>query len=801
MTSRPIKLGTKAETLERLAPLLTAAYTMPLVAFTVADWQRGPAAILARIAKKLGSGRLIVRSSARSEDSETATNAGAYRSVAGVDGGDERALTAAIDDVIASYGARDRARDRADQVLVQQQLDDVELSGVMFTRDLTTLAPYFVFNYDQSGRTDSVTSGRGGGLQIYVRFRSAREPFPRPDLKVVFDAVDEIMRLAGDALEIELAVDGQGRVCVFQVRRLVARPAVEPPTEVALADWLVKAGKKLEKLSRPHPHLHGTRSVFGVMPDWNPAEIIGCKPRALALTLYKEIVTDSIWAYMRDNYGYRNLRSFPLLVSILGVPYIDVRVSFNSFVPKGVRDALSQKLVNYYVDRLVRTPESHDKVEFDIVYSCYYPGIRRDVATLERHGFSGTEVGELLSALRDLTNHIIHPAHGLWRPDLAKIETLKARHRTVVDGGMSAVDKIYWLLEDCKRYGTLPFSGLARAAFIAVQFLQGLVKLGIFSRTDYDAFLRSLDTITNRMGADVARLRAGRLGREDFLREYGHLRPGTYDILSPRYDEAFDRYFGGVAEAPGPERPRPAPIELSAAQHTAVAEVLREEGLTVTPGELFEFIRAAIEGREYAKLVFTRSLSDALVQLEALGAQCRLTRDDLSHLNIRKVLELYSVLDALDLRDVLLRDIEANREAHRITQTLRLPDLILSPADVFHFHTGKHEPNFVTLGKVTAEVVPEDALATATLAGKVVCIRAADPGYDWIFSRGVGGLVTRFGGANSHMAIRAAEQGIPAVIGCGETEFEAWSGAAAIEIDCANRTVRVLRERVASCAR
>ena len=25
--------------------------------------------------------------------------------------------------------------------------------------------------------------------------------------------------------------------------------------------------------------------------------------------------------------------------------------------------------------------------------------------------------------------------------------------------------KVYWLLEDCRRYGTLPFAGLARAGF------------------------------------------------------------------------------------------------------------------------------------------------------------------------------------------------------------------------------------------------------------------------------------------------------------------------------------------------
>ena len=89
---------------------------------------------------------------------------------------------------------------------------------------------------------------------------------------------------------------------------------------------------KVEQASRPQPFLYGRSTVFGVMPDWNPAEIIGVRPKPLALSLYRELVTDSIWAYQRHNYGYRNLRSFPLMVHFHGLPYIDVRVSFNSFV-------------------------------------------------------------------------------------------------------------------------------------------------------------------------------------------------------------------------------------------------------------------------------------------------------------------------------------------------------------------------------------------------------------------------------------------------------------------------------------
>ena len=72
-------------------------------------------------------------------------------------------------------------------------------------------------------------------------------------------------------------------------------------------------------------------------------------------------------------------------------------------------------------------------------------------------------------------------------------------------------------------------------------------------------------------------------------------------------------------------------------------------------------------------------------------------------------------------------------------------------------------------------------------------VPAADPGYDWIFSCNVIGFITAYGGANSHMAIRAGELGIPAVIGVGEKEYMRLSNAKALHIDCANKKIEVLR--------
>ncbi len=43
------------------------------------------------------------------------------------------------------------------------------------------------------------------------------------------------------------------------------------------------------------------------------------------------------------------------------------------------------------------------------------------------------------------------------------------------------------------------------------------------------------------------------------------------------------------------------------------------------------------------------------------------------------------------------------------------------------------------------------------------------------------------------MAIRAAELGLPAVIGAGEQNFDLWSKAKILDMDCVNKQVAVVR--------
>src|SRR5690606_1265993 len=172
--------------------------------------------------------------------------------------------------------------------------------------------------------------------------------------------LDELESLIPDqALDVEFGITDEG-LFLLQARPLVMRERVF--SNEIHGEILHKIANKASSGFKAHPFLHGRRTIYGVMPDWNPAEIIGTRPRPLAFSLYRELITNSTWAYQRNNYGYKNLRSHPLLIDFMGQPFVDVRVSFNAFVPKDIEADLADRLVDYYLDRLEKNPQLHDKV-------------------------------------------------------------------------------------------------------------------------------------------------------------------------------------------------------------------------------------------------------------------------------------------------------------------------------------------------------------------------------------------------------------------------------------------------------
>ncbi|MEV0266917.1 PEP-utilizing enzyme [Streptomyces sp. NPDC050617] len=766
MTATQVRFGTKAETLKALDPLLASGKVLPAVHFTVRDWSEDRAGVLGRILRSpWAAAPLAVRSSARGEDSLLASQAGRFHTSLGVVG--RVTLERAVETVIASYDGPDGDH----QVLVQPQLTNVVASGVACSCDPSSGAPYRVLTWLDGGETDAVTSGRGDGVRTwYGAVEAVRAGIARPPvagLEGVLALVDEVVTLTGhDRVEVEFAVTTDGDAVLLQ-----ARPLVVQPSEVGARAHSALLGAVADRWAHSAADagkVLGSRPLYGVMPDWNPAEIIGVRPRPLALSLYRRLITDRTWARSRAAYGYRDLTGVPLLAEFAGIPYVDIRASFSSFVPAALPDRLAGRLVDHYTARLADNLHLHDKVEFTIVLSCNSFDLRRRLAELADHGFQAADRALVRQSLVTLTNRLLAP-DGAWRRDVRRLELLP-----------TARDGIRAALTACVEYGALPFAGLARAGFVGVQLLDGLVAAGVLSQPDRAAVLGGLRTVASAITEDFATL-----DRAVFLERYGHLRPGTYDILSPRYDEAPDLYFDwarGASPPAGAEAFRP-----SAAQRRDITELLREAGFTCTADELLHFIGESVKERERAKFEFTRVLSDVLVTARRTGHSHGFTDEDISYMEIDTLTALRG--DASD-RAALERAVERGRGRHAGTRSVLLPPLLLSPEDAWGFELPDMVPNFVTQLRVQAPVA--DIERGAAPEGAIAFVASADPGYDWLFARGIRALVTAYGGMNSHMAIRAQELGIPAVMGVGERKFALWRRAEVLDLDCANRMVEVL---------
>ena len=115
--------------------------------------------------------------------------------------------------------------------------------------------------------------------------------------------------------------------------------------------------------------------------------------------------------------------------------------------------------------------------------------------------------------------------------------------------------------------------------------------------------------------------------------------------------------------------------------------------------------------------------------------------------------------------------------------------MLLSTSNVYYFKEENNESNFVTNKDIIAKNTFIENFKNLNLKNKIVCIESADPGHDFLFSKGIKGLITKFGGANSHMAIRCNELNIPAAIGVGEKKFNEIKSLNVLRLNCENKKI------------
>jgi len=794
-TEQRFTFGSKADTLDCLSSTVFLSCVPEFIYFTVRNWQKRPSSILEEIKSRFGNINVIIRSSSLSEDSDLVSLAGLHDSIMNVKADDCRLLSESINKVIMSYERSAKDASQSNQVIVQQMIGGISMSGVVFTRDLNTGAPYYVVNYDDvTGCTDTITGGKEYSNRTLIVHREDVKSLQSARFKALLLSIEEIERITGyTSLDIEFAVDKNNKVYIFQVRKITTQFIWSRSIAVKISDAVKRMRDFFDNYCKPAPGLYGETTILGTMPDWNPAEMIGATPRPLAMSLYRYLITDYAWRKGRKEMGYAEPRGARLMVSLFGKPYIDTRLSFNSFLPVNLKPQIAEKLVNAWLNILSEHKELHDKIEFEVATTALDFAFD-DIMNKRMKGIlSRAEKKQYRKALFDLTEDLLRGKKASIATGLKKINKLELyRERLLGVYGSPELQTVSALLENCIQWGTIPFSVLARHAFIAKSFIRSIVHRGILSEKEAFAFQRSIKTVATNLVGDINNFLMNNVSLETFMEKNGHLRPGTYDILSKRYDQR-DDLLGGIEKEPLKPYANEK-FKFSDKQIKMIGKELRRCGYSISAEYLLKYIKKAVTSREYSKFIFTKTISDALEIIALWGERTGLNREEISYLDINDILDARNVAVGKTLKQHLSSLAQLGRESHEITSAIRLPFLIERKEDVSIVPLLLHKPNYITQKSARGQRVFIDGKCERLpdITNKIVLIENADPGFDWIFSRPLLGVITKYGGANSHMAIRCAEFGLPAAIGCGEQIFDRVLNSRSIELNCSEGRIETL---------
>lgn len=775
-------LSTKANTLLLLKDRLRRSKIEEIFIFTVDEFEKNPQRVCKRIKDKFKGQKIIVRSSASNEDSYEYSNAGCYESVLNVDSASIDRIFESINVVIKSY-VKNSLNGKAEQVLVQPHTLDVDISGVIFTRDIHQNRPYYLINYDNNGLTDSVTSG-AGGKSIWIAHDTKHIEMP---FKNLIEAVKEIEVLLKDiVLDIEFAINNKGEVIIFQVRPLVANYKFNFGHD----DKIFFNLKRQEKIKYKEivNEIEITNMMLSDMAFWNPSELIGANPRNLEYSLFREIITNKIWNEGLAPMGYTVVNK-DLMYKIGNKPYVSLDYSFMSLIPKDLSIELSLKLLNFYKRKLERDLTAHDKIEFEIVLSCYDFQTDDKLNELYEYGFSINEVEEIKKTLLNMTKNSLNNFSEVLSKDLVHLSTMTEKRERILEELPFKENSLFVMLKyfkilikDIKKYGTPQFSRQARYAFISRTLCKSLVAAGYFTDEKMEEFMFSIETVATEFTNDFNLYLRNKLSRKEFNKKYGHLRSGTFDIRADRYDQICFETSGISIDIC--EMKSKKVDSLSILDNEVIEIALEKMNLNLDAQEFTKILKQSFEQREYFKFEFTKSLSLALELLGKIGKSLDIDRKQLSYLEIPDILASEYYTSPNELRALWLSIIDQRRRMYVEKSKLVLPEIIINEQDIDIIKIEESRPNFITNKSIVGEVVLLEENKDAKIEDKIVVITKADPGFDWIFTKNIKGLITKYGGVASHMAIRCAEFSIPAAIGCGEKIYNYITGLVNVELDC-----------------
>ena len=146
-------------------------------------------------------------------------------------------------------------------------------SGVLTNFCIKDGSNYYVVNYDDvSGSTSTVTSGSKVGGRVINIFRDEIKNIRSDNLKKIINSTKEIEDKIGIyPIDLEFCISKSQKVYILQIRPLSTIRNWKKFKKSEIKNILDKNKKKFIKINNVNSK-YGKYPVFGLMPDWNPAE-------------------------------------------------------------------------------------------------------------------------------------------------------------------------------------------------------------------------------------------------------------------------------------------------------------------------------------------------------------------------------------------------------------------------------------------------------------------------------------------------------------------------------------------------
>ena len=692
------------------------------------------------------SQKIMIRSNSSSEDKDYSSSAGKYLSIGPIEKTDLETIKKSWEMVINSYEEQDNQ-----SVIFQNYIENAKSVSVLTSYKVGSDSAYRTFSTYYGSETDAITSGKYSEINNFFMHRSF-DILPKKYEKynVYLKIITQLEDLfKNKQLDIEMVLDKNNSPQLLQVRPLMGKKLNKESIfdEKDVIDRNLKNYKKLNKTTADR---FGTNQIYSNMSDMNPAEMIGKKPDNIAFGLYKFMFTDTTWNIQRGEFGYRKYSGGKLMELFNNVAYINVNHSLNSFLTRNLQKESCEEIINYQLNKLKENPHLHDSIEFDISRSSY--------------------VFDTVEEFSKEYKNIISPSEIIkWHNDLIQIDTQNKstleKNKKIILSTFSKLDKSfeYSKKENIKLIRdtmALPFTHHSRLGFVYFAQLNSLLEKEVISEDQKKLLLLSVNSISTKMKADAYEVKIGKKTLEGFLDVYGHIRAGNYNLLSSNLKNNlnFTESLINNSEQPLEDNILPKDIYTNIEEYFTINEIPLEASAWI------DMFQEGISTRENSKFYYTKGIDGILNEISEKNTSDR---------------ELFDLLD--------IEFNEENTSDMRLKNVL-MPDLITSNEDFYFYEEMSKNGNYIGQGTVIGDVllIENEANRPNNLENKIVVIPAADPGWDWIFNYKIKSLVTKYGGPNSHMAIRCAEHNIPAILGVGENNFMVISNSKSLKIDFSN---------------